>query len=670
MKIPAVSIALLALVTSSLDAQESTRTPERTLAAPPDRLVIDGRVAEWTGSPTFLLDASSQVAGRSKVGGGADLSARVWVTIDRGSLVVAGDVVDDAVSWPTDDGQRLASDHVEVWLALPEAEIPPIGYGNQFLRAVLDGPDPCPGAVDQDGNTLDLELDGCRLWVERQRARRQLLHRLFVRQFNLAPIGVLEQWSQTAEALEAAEDLPLACCAKARVAFQRTPRGYAFEAAIPFEHWPASARSEVATLDLLVDLVDNDEGHERQESFLSSSPRRRFADVSTFNRVALAVPLRFESDPALVARTLSDKPHLFLFPTSSPVATIWGFQNIAYGYQYQPESPSPAIYSLDLPREPLATLADLEVWAAPSDLLDAAGLPVTRLITRRGGAFLQALETTRYCPGSAEASEGEGSGLRPGGDLLVRGAASGDACHLLVLACEGTLSPYGAGACGACPTLGVEVVAVDPRTAALRSLDTAFAGSMGGGYRFGLEATPRDPSGYRITGFEEMTETCSAAAFEWKTWVARCAATGPEGPEREAEYLSFDSEALPGSSPLFVAIFASEVDEVRRQLDRGEPVDATDTVGHSALWVAAARGEMDIVNLLLSHGAEVDFRSRACGLEKGMTPLLIAAENDHRDVVERLLTAGARGDLKLDDGRGAADLLINPEIKALLTGAH
>ena len=58
---------------------------------------------------------------------------------------------------------------------------------------------------------------------------------------------------------------------------------------------PASARTQLTAFSALVDFVDNDQGTVKQESFLSSSPRRRFGDRGTFQTVKLAAPVHNRS---------------------------------------------------------------------------------------------------------------------------------------------------------------------------------------------------------------------------------------------------------------------------------------------------------------------------------------------------------------------------------------
>jgi NF-kappa-B inhibitor-like protein 2 len=69
------------------------------------------------------------------------------------------------------------------------------------------------------------------------------------------------------------------------------------------------------------------------------------------------------------------------------------------------------------------------------------------------------------------------------------------------------------------------------------------------------------------------------------------------------------------------------------------PVNIRDHAGWTPLHEAANHGYKDIVDLLLSHGANIDDKG---GIDcDGVTPLHDAASNGCMDVMELLLTRGA-----------------------------
>jgi ankyrin repeat protein len=79
-----------------------------------------------------------------------------------------------------------------------------------------------------------------------------------------------------------------------------------------------------------------------------------------------------------------------------------------------------------------------------------------------------------------------------------------------------------------------------------------------------------------------------------------------------------------------------DLDEVRRLLDAGVPVDELDEGDESALHGAAAFGHTEVVRLLLERGAAVDQTDG----DQFYTPLMAAAANGHFAAVQALLANG------------------------------
>ncbi len=84
------------------------------------------------------------------------------------------------------------------------------------------------------------------------------------------------------------------------------------------------------------------------------------------------------------------------------------------------------------------------------------------------------------------------------------------------------------------------------------------------------------------------------------------------------------------------AAIVGDADAVRRLLDLGLPVDATDAQGCTALLRAAGGGHRAVVDLLLARGAD-PLRTA----NSGATPLSAAVSMRHVELVDRLLAAGA-----------------------------
>lgn len=102
----------------------------------------------------------------------------------------------------------------------------------------------------------------------------------------------------------------------------------------------------------------------------------------------------------------------------------------------------------------------------------------------------------------------------------------------------------------------------------------------------------------------------------------------------------------------------------------GEPrpaVDVATSDGTTPLMVAAFRGRLAVVRLLLQHGAAVNKRDGT-----GLTALMAAASQGDTDMVRHLLSAGARPNMAMKDGNTALILSAingNGDIPPLLIAA-
>ncbi|CAL1142940.1 unnamed protein product [Cladocopium goreaui] len=74
--------------------------------------------------------------------------------------------------------------------------------------------------------------------------------------------------------------------------------------------------------------------------------------------------------------------------------------------------------------------------------------------------------------------------------------------------------------------------------------------------------------------------------------------------------------------------------------------------GGTPLHVAAARGHVEVVALLLRSGASVEVENRLGRCPRGATALRVTASNGHAAVVEQLISAGAKVDAASNSGRG------------------
>ena len=86
-----------------------------------------------------------------------------------------------------------------------------------------------------------------------------------------------------------------------------------------------------------------------------------------------------------------------------------------------------------------------------------------------------------------------------------------------------------------------------------------------------------------------------------------------------------------------------------------------DGKGPSPLMRAAFWGRLEVVKLLIEHGASVNYQDN-----KQETALMTAAERGHKEVVEALLRAGADKNVQTGDGKTAYTYAKTDEIKRLL----
>ena len=109
------------------------------------------------------------------------------------------------------------------------------------------------------------------------------------------------------------------------------------------------------------------------------------------------------------------------------------------------------------------------------------------------------------------------------------------------------------------------------------------------------------------------------------------------------------TKSLYGVTALHIAIKHSRVKIIKFLIGEGVNLDALTAGYRNPLQLAAERGLLEGVDLLLVNDAEVD----KCGsTSESKTALFLAAENLHPEVVERLLAAGA--DSQKSDHTGQA----------------
>ncbi len=117
-------------------------------------------------------------------------------------------------------------------------------------------------------------------------------------------------------------------------------------------------------------------------------------------------------------------------------------------------------------------------------------------------------------------------------------------------------------------------------------------------------------------------------------WAAALLLVGCAAPQKSGDTVA---GMFADKSALIEAVRAGDDDAVRRLLERGAPVEASDTFGDTPLIYAAMTGDQRAADLLLKHDARVDARDSF-----RQTALLVAAQHGDAAMTERLLRAGAR----------------------------
>lgn len=128
--------------------------------------------------------------------------------------------------------------------------------------------------------------------------------------------------------------------------------------------------------------------------------------------------------------------------------------------------------------------------------------------------------------------------------------------------------------------------------------------------------------------------------------------------------LSLGGSLPPAGTPLhlFAAVKSGNLKEVESAIASGVDVNSRDGERHTPLMLAAEKGHLDIVRALIKAGADLD----AAAEKKGATPLLRALWNNHIEAAKVLLEAGADVHAQDDRALSSAASLGNDDIVRLL----
>lgn len=118
------------------------------------------------------------------------------------------------------------------------------------------------------------------------------------------------------------------------------------------------------------------------------------------------------------------------------------------------------------------------------------------------------------------------------------------------------------------------------------------------------------------------------------------------------------------TTPLMHAARLGEYEFAAELIRYGAELNATNSDGNNALWLACFSDHLQLISLLIESGVNPDNQNG-----DGVTCLMYASSASKTEVVARLLKAGANTRLKLVDGYTALDVAGNLECLMMLRRA-
>lgn len=107
----------------------------------------------------------------------------------------------------------------------------------------------------------------------------------------------------------------------------------------------------------------------------------------------------------------------------------------------------------------------------------------------------------------------------------------------------------------------------------------------------------------------------------------------------------FDSQYVSNDNPIFQAFRKGTKDEIINTIDNASNVDIFDVTGRTPLMYSAFRDDTSIAEILLSKGADINFKDRW-----GHTALMYAAKYGNENMVDYFLSKGADVNVVGTDG--------------------
>eukprot|EP00808_Paulinella_micropora_P000097 g10560.t1 len=119
----------------------------------------------------------------------------------------------------------------------------------------------------------------------------------------------------------------------------------------------------------------------------------------------------------------------------------------------------------------------------------------------------------------------------------------------------------------------------------------------------------------------------------------------------QQEQACLDMQDHKGRTALMIAVAEEDIEIVQCLVDQGVDMDRQDKRGWTALFIAVGQGNVYLVHLLVEAGADIDKRD-----EKGRNALRIAVEAENEEMVDWLLEEG-EADVDLPDFEGQTALM-------------
>jgi hypothetical protein len=466
-KIGAVNSRLAILLCAGW-AVPATAVPLAVPLGAPAGFALDGKVAEWRGEPSWRLPG-----------------ARIWFAVEEDAFLLVGEVLDD------DPVLSAGGEQVVFWLGLPPAIPPPIefdkGWGgggpeevpdeaacSALAGSVLEGPD---------------DVESCRESVRGQLAQRAMLGKRFLHAYRLTPDGGVRE-------VHAVRELP----ASAAVVFASAKGGYAFEARLPLQAWPAFAQLPLRELRLALDLGDAGPAGLR---WTTSRPGH-LAGEEGLEPALLDRPLAPAEAPPFLEHLLAGRPHLYVAAGTPHFRVI------------DLDGPDGYPEELALPEKPIFDTGERSLWLLPVSHRGFSDLQDMRWFNLEGRRLVEESDAGVSCGHGAQ-------------QVLIHRAAPGEACDLVLLGCQEPESLSSGGPCGICPVLSFDLrgwgadgrlreIRFSPFDTQPHTLITGL-GAVDGGFKvYGRDWHDSEEG---VPPLEN--------AFTWAGFAAACVAPDPDG---------------------------------------------------------------------------------------------------------------------------------------------